>query len=441
MYTRYFASMLCLTVFVSTVNSQIFQKSFKPVSGVNNYASEIFKHGSTGYVITGSGVSRIDANGDPISTIPMPCDEDGGSMATTSDGGYIVASCSDGIFKYSSNGALEWSKDSISYNSIRQTSDGNYIVTVKSSTIKMAMIGPTGSRLWVSGGYGAPGISSRGELCVEAKDGGYYLCGTYVSSGLDENYFVARFRNDKSVAWFKNYGHFSNTDNAYDICPTSDGGCIVIGTGSYGAAGALHMNVYRLDTSGNVVWTKNYGGTNSDYGYCARQTSDGGFIFVGATKNFGASGKNVYAVRTDASGNVTWQRNWGGAADDIGLGVCETTDGGFIICGSKSHNISTKTGEVYLIKTDANGVTTSITDVENSATRLKVYPNPVKDIMYLDLNGNSTIQIMDINGREVGSFVSNELHYHMDLRMLSPGMYSMMVITNEDRVVKRVIKE
>lgn len=52
------------------------------------------------------------------------------------------------------------------------------------------------------------------------------------------------------------------------------------------------------------MWTKTYGGSEPDYGECVQQTQDGGFIVVGFTHSFGAGGYDVYLVKTDENGLV-----------------------------------------------------------------------------------------------------------------------------------------
>jgi len=55
-------------------------------------------------------------------------------------------------------------------------------------------------------------------------------------------------------------------------------------------------------TSGQA-WERTYGGSGSDDGYSVEQTSDGGYIIVGATTSFADSLGDVYLIKTDSSGN------------------------------------------------------------------------------------------------------------------------------------------
>lgn len=66
-------------------------------------------------------------------------------------------------------------------------------------------------------------------------------------------------------------------------------------------------------------------------------------------------------VKTNSSGSVEWEINYGGSGDDTAFAIIKTSDDGFLIAGSTSSNdinISGNNGGVdaLLLKTDSNGV-------------------------------------------------------------------------------------
>jgi hypothetical protein len=115
-------------------------------------------------------------------------------------------------------------------------------------------------------------------------------------------------------------------------------------------------NVYLslVDSNGNVLWSKTYGGTGNESANCVRQTSDSGFIMAGVTDSYGAGFTDFYIIRTDKNGDTLWTKTFGGTEYDYGLSVENTLDGGFIFSGQES---STNGGiaNIYVIKTDASG--------------------------------------------------------------------------------------
>ena len=83
----------------------------------------------------------------------------------------------------------------------------------------------------------------------------------------------------------------------------------------------------------NTTWTKYYGGTNSDGGYSLSQTSDGGYIIAGATASYGNGDYDVYLIKTNSTGDVSWTQTFGGSESDGAYSVRQTLDGGYIIAG------------------------------------------------------------------------------------------------------------
>jgi hypothetical protein len=157
----------------------------------------------------------------------------------------------------------------------------------------------------------------------------------------------------QSEEWNMTFGG-SNIDVGHFVQQTTDGGYIITGyTRSYGASGR-NIWLIKTNTSGNEMWNTTYGGSNDEEGQCVRQTTDGGYIITGYTKSYGAGGEDLYMIKTDANGTEQWTKVFGGSEDDGGTSVQQTTDGGYILAG---HTLSLGAGSVdaWLIKTDESG--------------------------------------------------------------------------------------
>ncbi len=102
-----------------------------------------------------------------------------------------------------------------------------------------------------------------------------------------------------------------------------------------------------------VTFARTYGGTDIDIASSVQQTSDGGYIVAGFTDSFGAGG-DIFLIKTDANGNVQWAKTYGGTDDDMVFSVQQTSDGGYIVAGGTS-SFGAGWGDIFLIKTDANG--------------------------------------------------------------------------------------
>ncbi|MBD3232926.1 MAG: T9SS type A sorting domain-containing protein [candidate division Zixibacteria bacterium] len=155
------------------------------------------------------------------------------------------------------------------------------------------------------------------------------------------------------LLWIENFGGY-NSDNALSVQRTEDGGYILGGyTLSFGY-GLYDAYMVKTDNLGNMEWSQTYGGYNSDYGYYAEQTDDGGYIVVGSTKSFGVGDYDVYLVKTDSNGEILWTATFGGEEEDNGYSVKQTSDGGYIICGG-TESFGNGSIDWYIIKTDSEG--------------------------------------------------------------------------------------
>jgi hypothetical protein len=156
-----------------------------------------------------------------------------------------------------------------------------------------------------------------------------------------------------SWEWFKTFGG-SDWDSGSSVQQTSDGGFILVGTTTSFGAGGFDVWLIKTDADGNKLWEKTFGGIRDDRGHSVQQTSDGGFILLGWTESFDAREADVWLIKTDASGNIEWDRTFGGSDRDKGSSVQQTSDGGFILVGY-TESFGAGWADVWLIKTDADG--------------------------------------------------------------------------------------
>ena len=148
-----------------------------------------------------------------------------------------------------------------------------------------------------------------------------------------------------AIQWQKNYGG-SFGEQGISIQQTTDGGYIMIGT-TVSSDIDITLNhglsdcwVIKSNSTGNIEWQKIYGGTNYETGFCIRQTADGGYVFVGTTwstdgdltLNQGFS--DVWVVKLNNTGIIEWQKTYGGTYIEEGFTIEQTVDGGYVVAGS-----------------------------------------------------------------------------------------------------------
>ncbi|MFH1214351.1 MAG: DJ-1/PfpI family protein [Candidatus Neomarinimicrobiota bacterium] len=156
---------------------------------------------------------------------------------------------------------------------------------------------------------------------------------------------------DQSLQWSKVIGGFG-ADAGRAVISTADGGLLTVGyTFSHGSRDA-DILVVRTDSLGNLDWSRTYGGSGTEYGFCCTAVK-GGYLVAGYTTSFGNGARDVFIVRLNEAGETVWTKTYGGPRNDVGLAVCEAPDG-YLICGS-TDSYGAGEEDVFLIRTDFDG--------------------------------------------------------------------------------------
>jgi uncharacterized delta-60 repeat protein len=244
---------------------------------------------------------------------------------------------------------------------VQQTTDGGFVVAGRtysfgawSGDIYLVKADSQGDTLW-SRTYG--GSSGDWAYSVqETTDGGYIVAGYATSTGANgEDFYFVKTNNHGDTLWTRSYGG-GNNDEAYSVQQTADEGYISAGwTYSFGA-GDSDFYLVKLNSQGNILWTRTYGGYSADNARSVQQTSDEGYILAGNTWSFGAGNDDFYLVKTNSQGDTLWTRTYGGSSWDHATSVRQTFDGGYIIAGS-TQSFGAGYDDFYLVKTDDQGDT------------------------------------------------------------------------------------
>jgi len=236
---------------------------------------------------------------------------------------------------------------------IKQNSDSSYILTgwkYGDFGIMLMKIGPSGDSLWTN--Y----LTNKGigQHLLITDDSDYIITGN-TNDASNNDFEIIKTDSSGSILWSKNYGG-PNNDFVYHLDNTSDNGYVVVGsTESYGN-GLNDVFIFKTNNLGDSLWSKTFGGSGHDFGSCVETTADSGLIIAGTTESYGAGLKDIWLIKTNINGDTLWTKTYGGLNDDLGQFVQQTQDLGYIIIGtSESFGIGIR--NAYLIKTDTNGDT------------------------------------------------------------------------------------
>jgi hypothetical protein len=208
--------------------------------------------------------------------------------------------------------------------------------------------------LWTRsyGGY----EHDRGRSVIQTFDGGFMIAGHTKSWGAGgHDVYLIRIDTQGDTLWTRTYGG-ADDDRAFSVAQTSDSGFVVAGhTRSYGSGG-YDVYLIRTNASGDTLWTRAYGGADDDHAMSIVQNSDGRFAAVGHTESYGAGGSDVFILTAWPDGEVAWIKTYGGIGNDWGYSISGNLGSGYIVAGG-TESYGSGGCDVYLLKTDAHGDT------------------------------------------------------------------------------------
>ncbi|PKH49593.1 hypothetical protein CXF68_02300 [Tenacibaculum sp. Bg11-29] len=183
------------------------------------------------------------------------------------------------------------------------------------------------------------------------------------------DYWGIKLNSSGNIEWRKYFGG-TNTETCYGVTETSDGYLMIGASDSVDVdiknnKGSYDFWIVKIDKSGTLLWEKSFGGSEIDEARAITPTNDGNFIIIGDTrsedkdvlKNNG--GADLWIIKINTNGDLIWEKNYGGSSFDVGRSVHKTLDGGFLISGSSrsSDNGLTNKGQndAWILKIDNNG--------------------------------------------------------------------------------------
>ncbi len=225
-------------------------------------------------------------------------------------------------------------------------SDGGYVLAgytksfgVGGSDAYLVKTDVDGNLLWnvTFGGVGDDALTA----IALASDGGYLLAGYTNSDVSFQSTWVIKTDSEGNMQWNATY----SGQGAKAISPADDGG-YVIAIDNPNAFGLT-----KIDTNGQTQWNQSYSGLRAEaHVESVTQTVDGGYALAGCLVTSGFNSSSPWLVKTDAEGNMLWEKDYGGI---LGVySIVQTNEGGYAMCGDRACLIITDSeGDVLWSKT------------------------------------------------------------------------------------------
>jgi hypothetical protein len=216
-----------------------------------------------------------------------------------------------------------------------------------------------GEPFW-SKAYGTSLDEVAFSACMTA-DGGYLIAGygDYDRDGVrSKDGRIIKIDAGGKLLWERYYGG-TGEDTLLTIIATTDSNFVAAGYKTSRGNGGKDAWVIKIGRDGGIIWDRTFGGVNDEIVNSIIQNSSGGYMFTGTTGTSEA-GSDVYAVRLNDSGNLVWEKRFGGMDDDVGNAILEAEPGMYIVGGySRSFVAGYKESYVFKINNDGAVVTCS----------------------------------------------------------------------------------
>ncbi len=327
-------------------------------AGAGNYDAFVMKLSPNGSVIWAKTYGGPDddraysiavaTNGDIIVTGYY------GEKWTEDNGTWYITTPPDAwVFKLDPDGNMIWQKTyGGSGNDVAKSvvveSNGNILVGGVTDSfgageddLWVLKLNPSGGVIWQKTyGRGNEEGSTFGldydRIIVRQWNDGLLLVGDTTSFGANvsntSDIWVLRLDENGNVLWQETYGG-GKWDRPEDALVTPEGDVIIAGWSYSFSVGEDDAWVLKLNSDGNILWQKTYGGKYWDYADAVTLSPNGDIIVVGGTSSFGAGDDDVWILRLDPNGNVIWQKTYGGKGDDEAYAVALAPNGNIIVAG------------------------------------------------------------------------------------------------------------
>ncbi len=221
---------------------------------------------------------------------------------------------------------------------------------------------------------GYPGNDTGISMLISKDKFIYIVGGTDYDGTSTSDIYVLKCTLDGEVIWQKSYGN-DNYDFAYNIIEDNDNFLIC----GYTSSNKNNSDIYllKIDKNGNILWEKTFGGPKWDISYNIIKVKKD-FLLTGYTDSFGNGKTDIYLIKVDSNGNCLWARTYGGLRDDMGINSLNINDNEILVTGNSSSFISRGFGmDILLFKIDSTG--NSLLTKIFTAAQLEVGTKLLKD--------------------------------------------------------------
>jgi hypothetical protein len=291
------------------------------------------------------------------------------AMVPTDDGGYLLTGGSQGeqgtnafriwVLKTGSLGKIQWQK-TFGFGigeSIVASDDGGFVIAATSqsssdteSAIRIFKINKFGDLQWQRT-IDRLGSADAPFQIQKASKGGYIVIAYTNFTGSRSSIWILRLNAQGIVKWQYTYGG-ATFDVPTQIKETSEGGWIVVGYTKLSGSKVIRCWLFKINSTGQIIWQKAFGGDRDTYGIAIVLTEDQTFAVSGWILR--DTGWDLFVMKLDKDGNMIWQKIYGGPGSEEAMAF-QATQNGFVLSGSTTSFIHGFNGNAFILALDSQG--------------------------------------------------------------------------------------
>jgi hypothetical protein len=195
---------------------------------------------------------------------------------------------------------------------------------------------------------------TSGIASAITPEGDYVTVCTKIIAGNKKEIILFKTNQFLKLIWEKTLSTSLN-QSAADIHISNSGEIYILGNTIAAGSSEADILILKTDASGNIIWNRNYGGAREEYARKIIGSNDGNFLITGLTQSFGKGSDDAYLLKIDAFGNIIWQETYGGASFDGGMDVLETSDGNILML-CFTDNFGAGDRDFWLLKLNSRGI-------------------------------------------------------------------------------------
>lgn len=234
----------------------------------------------------------------------------------------------------------KWSYYAMEPRTLTELNDGSIIIAGETPAagnpyfkhLWVVKLGNLGDIVWQKA-YSHNGNEANAFSLTATPNGGVAVVGhTYVNS---EDYWILNLDQDGSVIWQRTFGSPTSSETATIIRTTPDNGFIIAGySDSFSnTSDAQDIWILKLNSQGIIEWQKKVDGEGYDLIGDLAVTSNGDSYFVGTTGKWeDISQTDLWVFKLDSSGNLVWSKAYGSGKNE-GSSIKATNDGNIYVAG------------------------------------------------------------------------------------------------------------